>query len=171
MTVAHKYLPMDSVLTGVDKAERTPVDFVTVPSGMQATGGRSGASRSFAWLPEIRCHRGIASIRNISWEIGNKQERNGSCVTETVKDQLSARGWCQSGIEELERRIREIPTFTVTVHPTRLKTFKGGLGETRETGLLAAIRLRPGGDGSALWQMRCFDATLKGQLRRIFDDS
>lgn len=45
------------------------------------------------------------------------------------------------------------------------------LGVTRETSLLAAIRLRPGEEGSALWQMRCSDAELKAVLKSTFDDN
>lgn len=36
-------------------------------------------------------------------------------IWESLKDQLNARGWCQSGIEKLEQRIQGISTYKVTI--------------------------------------------------------
>ncbi|KAF8583200.1 ARM repeat-containing protein [Ramaria rubella] len=103
-------------------------------------------------------------------------------VWDVLKAHSSSRGWCERNVEEVSQRLLAMTTHQAILLSPAIQLRQGLLelvvsswnwdhsSLTEEAGLLAAIRLRAGEEGSTLWQMRCLDTILKGDLKKILDD-
>lgn len=96
-------------------------------------------------------------------------------IWNTLENASSARGWCEAGLEDIVNRLRglELPVQTVAEGSPpflgELKIIVQGAGG--EPGNSAILRVRANDSDGCLWRMRCGDASLQIQIKRLLTDA
>ncbi|KAJ3492134.1 hypothetical protein NLI96_g234 [Meripilus lineatus] len=91
----------------------------------------------------------------------------------------NSRGWCESAIEEVVRRLQGMKDRRMTVKPADQSPFQGDLkiliytssGESVDHQPSAALRLKESDDESCLWHLRCIDEELRKDIKSLLTDS